>query len=71
MSTHALPCHSVVHPPVEGALDAVFVLDLAAYAKVGAHVEAVALEGVELSFVASEENDVVSVDVDGLDSFPG
>lgn len=71
MSTYTLPCGSVVHPTVEGALDAVFVLDLTAYAEVGTHVEAVALEGVELVLVASEEDDVMAVDVDGLNPFPG
>ena len=71
MSTYTLPCGSVVHPTVEGALDAVFVLDLTAYAEVGTHVEAVALEGVELVLVASEEDDVMAVDVDGFDPFPG
>lgn len=70
MSTYTLTCGSVVHPTVEGALNAVFVFDLTAYAEVGAHVEAVALEGVELALVASEEDDVVAVDVDGLDPFP-
>jgi len=67
-STYALSGGSAVHPAVEGTLDAVVIFNLAAHPQVSSHVQAVALKGVCLSLLSSEDDDVVAVDIDGLGS---
>jgi hypothetical protein len=69
--THALPRLSIVEPAMKRAHDAVRVDHLASYPQVSPHVHAIRRQSIDLLVSAPVDHDVVTVDVDGFDTFGG